>query len=262
MFFRCDYCNYDCKTKQIFYKHIITEQHKNQVLKATTICDIDIIHNSHTSHIGLEFNISNTSDTKIKISEPLPQLEFNTIRTQNNHDNINTSTPVVNMSEKKKFILSAFGEENMSFLTNELEYDIICNSTNPFELLVNKVYSQKANFNIYISDKRNLLVKYLLPDNMVQVGQLSDVLEILVTKYKNIINSCIDKFINNVDTVQKNYLIQLKRYHISGAYDNTYKKFLKGKMFVFGERSKRFLVNEYFLAGNRPSNYLSIITKD
>lgn len=291
MFFWCDYCNYDCKTKQIFYKHINTKNHKYavqnkyinlQVIKCS-ICQAQVSEKS-TVCTGIEspaqcnatastlnssiplaalrvggtyvsYNASDDSHLKEPYKEPLKGLDINVNISDTNCTDIESSDKR-NVNVKKKFVLSAFGYEDLSFMTDELEFSIICNSVNPFELLVNNVYSHRTNLNIYISDKQNKLVKYLLPNNTVKVDQLSEVLEILTNKYKNILNLGIDKFINNVDDVQKNYLLRLKREHISGSCDNTYKKILKGKMFVFGERSKSFLVNPYFLAENRPDDYL------
>ena len=92
--------------------------------------------------------------------------------------------------------------------------------------------------NIYVSDKRNGLVKYLDENNQVQQALLKVKAEEFMELNKKIIDNLIDQYLDCFRTPTQNRLLDIKSDHAFGSFDDKYMKIAKEKLLEISEKGK------------------------
>lgn len=276
MYYFCKVCETKCDTKQNFDIHIATTKHLINVKNNTpppppptkseyvcTICKKIYVKLGHlTNHItkcksnicsnlissGIpENDVANvlaTIDAKLNlIPQESKQICNNNIistQTAQNIQNANTIHNTQNHTTQNIYI-TPFGKEDISMISDEKQRGIIEHEKRAFEFLLMELYKHKTNYNIFISDKRNGIVKYLTDDNTLQVVQLDYILDEMNENHKKILNNFIDKFGESFKGGVPKRLLDLRDDHECGERDEKYKKLSKRKLFEISEEAKTLL---------------------
>jgi hypothetical protein len=274
MLYYCEYCNVNCRSNYIFEKHIATKKHLKNVQIATdtepvdkldhtcTICNKTYTKYGHyTNHVakckrkissglvssGVPINavskVLATIDNNLSLTPHGSQQvgNNNTIVTNNNTQrakNIHNGNRIHNT---QNIYITPFGKEDISMICDAKQREIIEHEKRAFEFLLKELYAHKTNYNIFISDKRNGLVKYLNADNKLQVGQLNDMLGEMVENHKKILDDFIDKFSASFKGSVPDRLQELKDDHECGERDDKYKKLSKRKLLEISEVAKTLM---------------------
>lgn len=276
MYFFCKNCKHECKTKKAFDKHIITEKHKrNTANKKKKICyncsicskvyRLKLNYDKHMITCGenIKVHLHAAGITDTQVSTVLATLNNNTlassanindlnsvstaITTQNNIDtqnnNINTQNNqnAATINNVTNIYITPFGKEDISMIPQEKCREIISHEKRAYEYLIKEMYKHNTNHNIFISDKRNKLVKYLKDDNTLTVAQLYDALTKMIENHKKILNQFIDTF---ADTFMGNVparLHDLKDDHECGERDDKYMIISKKKLYEISESAKALI---------------------
>jgi hypothetical protein len=280
MYFFCESCEHECKSKKAFNKHIATEKHRRNVSiqqnpeHTCTICnksyklkgnyDKHMIQCKNKIETGLlasgipEQQVSNVLATLnhntaeppalIDNNQPISTTNNNNISTQNNINTQNNQITTQNNqtantinNTTQNIYITPFGKEDISMITQEMRREIIEHEKRAFEFLLKELYKHKTNYNIFISDKRNGLVKYLNGENTLQVGQLNDMLGEMIDNHKKILDDFIDKFGESFRGGVPERLLELKDDHECGERDDKYMKLSKKKLLEISETAKTLL---------------------
>lgn len=274
MYYFCEYCNAKCITNYIFEKHIATKKHLKNVQIATdtepvdksdhtcTICNKTYTKYGHyTNHIAkCKRKISSglvSSGVPINaVSKVLATIDNNLSLTPHSTQQVgNNNTIVTNkitnraknihngnrIHNTQNIYITPFGKEDISMICDAKQRAIIEHEKRAFEFLLKELYAHKTNYNIFISDKRNGLVKYLNDDNKLQVGQLNDMLGEMVENHKKILDDFIDKFSASFKGGVPDRLQELKDDHECGERDDKYKKLSKKKLLEISEVAKTLM---------------------
>jgi hypothetical protein len=264
MYFFCEKCNCNCETKFFFDRHIKTNKHLRNIQPQSTVYDCTICkktyklqanYNKHvisckakieTTLIASGLPQEQVSNVLASINPTPTSTALSTINTQNNINTQNISTQnnqtanTINNITQNIYV-TPFGKEDISMITNEMRREIISHEKRAYEFFVTELYKHKTNHNIYITDKRNKLVKYLKDDNTLEVAQLYDLLKKMVTNHKKILNSFIDTFSETFKGGTPDRLQDLKDDHETEDRDDKYILISKKKIFEINETAKALL---------------------
>ena len=275
MHYFCNLCNTKCITKQNFDTHIATKKHIKNVQLANntasitkldhtcTICNKTYTKYGHyTNHIakcknkissglvasGIPItdvsNVLATIDSKLNLTPHTTQHVGNNIVKTQQAQSIQNAQTIHNGNtthNTQNIYITPFGKEDISMICDAKQRAIIEHEKLAFEFLLKELYAHKTNYNIFISDKRNGLVKYLNDDNKLQVGQLNDMLGEMVENHKKILDDFIDKFGASFKGGVPDRLMELKDDHECGERDDKYKKISKKKLLEISEAAKTLL---------------------
>lgn len=126
-------------------------------------------------------------------------------------------------------------------ISQEMRKEIISHEKLAYEYLIKEMYNHKINHNIYISDKRNKLVKYLKDDKTLEVAQLCDMLKEMITNHKKILNNFIDTFADSFKGGVPDRLQELKDDHETDERDDKYISISKKKLLEISESAKALI---------------------
>lgn len=275
MYYFCEYCNSNCMTNNIFEKHIATKKHIKNVQLANntasitkldhtcTICNKTYTKYGHyTNHIakcknkissylvasGIPINdVSNvlaTINNNLNLTPHTTQQVGNNIVAPQHAQTIHNGNKIHNGNtthNTQNIYITPFGKEDISMICDAKQRAIIEHEKRAFDFLLKELYAHKTNYNIFISDKRNGLVKYLNDDNKLQVGQLNDMLGEMVENHKKILDDFIDKFGSSFKGGVPDRLLELKDDHECGDRDDKYMKISKRKLLEISESAKSLL---------------------
>lgn len=143
-----------------------------------------------------------------------------------------------NIAVTQNITIVPFGKEDLSMLTDEIKKTIVEREKRAFITLINETYKNEKNHNIYVSDKRNGLVKYLDENNQVQQSLLKVKAEEFMELNKKIIDNMIDQYLDCFRTPTQNRLLDIKSDHAFGSFDDKYMKIAKEKILEISEKGK------------------------
>lgn len=143
-----------------------------------------------------------------------------------------------NIAVTQNITIVPFGKEDLSMLTDEIKKSIVEREKRAFITLINETYKNEKNHNIYVSDKRNGLVKYLDENNQVQQSLLKVKAEEFMELNKKIIDNMIDQYLDCFRTPTQNRLLDIKSDHAFGSFDDKYMKIAKEKILEISEKGK------------------------
>ena len=288
IYFHCDYCNYDCKTKRVFTSHIIQQKHIENVSNSRTLCsNQDIIKNtSNTNITNLEdklqtiiceycnatykykksytrhmqtckkkssiqsvtnnFDIPNdVMDSFIKswktdpgkINELAKHNFESPSTTMNQTNNIqqqtiidNSNQTINNIVQHNTINIMPFGKEDISMLTEDVRKSIYCRGFSSFEELINELYKNTNNINIYISNKREGTVKFINDKMEVEIGDLHDAVEKIVESKKDMLEDILDEFRGTQNVHAESRIKKLDKAHSTCERDSEYSKISRKKL--------------------------------
>jgi hypothetical protein len=148
-----------------------------------------------------------------------------------------------NIAVTQNITIVPFGKEDLSMLTDEIKKKIVEREKRAFITLIDETYKNDKNLNIFVSDKRNGLVKYLDENNQVQQSLLKVKAEEFMEKNKRIIDDLIDEHINCFREPTQNRLLDIKSDHAFGSFDDKYLKLSKDKILEISGKSKTHVKN-------------------
>lgn len=162
----------------------------------------------------------------------------NNVQSQIANINNGTVNNTQNIAITQNITIVPFGKEDLSMLTDEIKMKIVEREKRAFITLINETYKNEKNYNIYVSDKRNGLVKYLDENNQVQQSLLKVKAEEFMELNKKIIDNLIDQYLDCFRTPTQNRLLDIKSDHAFGSFDDKYMKIAKEKLLEISEKGK------------------------
>ena len=238
VFYHCDVCNYDCKSMQIFNKHIASKNHlkllelaqqKNNIpptpQKYTCkICCKEYIrkkpfltHQQKCNVESLQLNPMNCSGpqriTNITNNNTNNTNNTNSNNTTNNNINVTQNNNINLTQNTNNYYIMPFGQEDMSMITDDMRKYIISRGFSAYIILLDELYKHPQNNNIHLYDKRNKLVKYIDSNNNIKIIKFKDAIEDIVYTNLDMIDEFLDEHIDSLDEKQRKYATKLLDAH-------------------------------------------------
>lgn len=236
--YSCEYCNTEYKYKKNYTRHLQTCDKKDSVVAITN--DFDIPKDVMASFIKSWKRDPSTIGELAKHNFDPCSNAFtgngNIIQTQtNNHiaqqtviDNSNQT--INNIVQNNTINIMPFGKEDLSTLTEEVRKAIYCRGFSSFEELINELYKNVNNINIYISNKREGTVKFINEKMEVEIGDLQDAVEKIVESKKDILEDILDEFRGTQNIHAETRIKKLDRAHSNCERDEEYSKLSRKKL--------------------------------
>jgi hypothetical protein len=233
----CSYCDKKYKHKSSLSRH----EAKCKISSALTHIPHDLIsepENNINNKTGSILPANSINNGSIQSANTINNGSIQSATTINNGTINNT-----NVSITQNITIVPFGREDLSMLTDEIKKKIVEREKRAFITLINETYKNKKNLNIFVSDKRNGLVKYLDENNQVQQSLLKVKAEEFMENNKKIIDDLIDEYIDCFRQPTQNRLLDIKSDHAFGSFDNKYLKLSKEKILEITGKSKNPVKN-------------------
>jgi hypothetical protein len=247
----CDICNITLINIKVFRRHLNTIKHKENNIKYQESLELE-----HCNYCDKKYRHKSSAsrhEAKCKISPVLTYVPRDLVSTTPinngtvnngsiqagtlNNGTINNNTQN-NITVTQNITIVPFGKEDLSMLTDEIKKKIVEREKRAFITLIDETYKNDKNLNIFVSDKRNGLVKYLDENNQVQQSLLKIKAEEFMEKNKRIIDDLIDEHINCFREPTQNRLLDIKSDHAFGSFDDKYLKLSKDKILEITGKSK------------------------
>lgn len=267
VYYFCEPCNIECRTKRTFYTHINTKTHLEAInispvpsptvplttTHACTYCNALYTYKSGLAlHmktcepyntvinfgklIGLQkkemvkffANINGNKQLVKEIIEkpvvPEQQVINNTNNTNNHNNSHNTNNTNNNTNNTNNnnshnttnnniVMIMPFGQEDLSMITDEMKRNIITRGHCAYEQLLNEIYKHPQNHNVFYSNKRNKMVKYLDNDHKLRVKKEQQIIDDIVSTNVDRLDSFVDDHIESLDPKKKKSAGVLKDIH-------------------------------------------------
>lgn len=257
---KCDICNIILSNIKVFKRHLNTIKHKENNIKYQKSLELE-----HCNYCNKKYRHKSSVSRHEAKCKPLHTLPYGSrdvvpvtpnngsILSANSINNgsiqsVNTNNGTVNngtinntqnnIAVTHNITIVPFGKEDLSMLTDEIKKKIVEREKRAFITLIDETYKNDKNLNIFISDKRNGLVKYLDENNQVQQSLLKIKAEEFMEKNKRIIDDLIDEHINCFREPTQNRLLDIKSDHAFGSFDDKYLKLSKDKILEITGKSK------------------------
>lgn len=176
----CDYCNNYC-SKKMFMRHLREYCVYVPENKKKSLIDKYNKHKSSKTNKLITMN-NNTNNTNITNNN-------NNINNTNNITNNNTNNGTIN-NNNNITIINPFGQEDLSFLTNEDKEQILLKRYMGVPELIKKIHSHPSNQNLFIPNVNKKIVAFLSKDNKIEYDD-----------YTEICNQMIDNNIDRFDDI-------------------------------------------------------------
>jgi hypothetical protein len=251
----CNICDVSLYNLLSFKRHLNTIKHKENNIKYQeslelehcNYCDKKYRHKSSASrheakckassvlaYVPRDLVPANPNNGSILSANAINNGSIQSVNTNNGSIN-NTQN---NIAVTQNITIVPFGKEDLSMLTDEIKKKIVEREKRAFITLIDETYKNDKNLNIFVSDKRNGLVKYLDENNQVQQSLLKVKAEEFMEKNKRIIDDLIDEHINCFREPTQNRLLDIKSDHAFGSFDDKYLKLSKDKILEITGKSK------------------------
>jgi len=237
--FICEYCNTSYKYKKNYNRHLQTCDKKDNVLAVTK--DYAIPNEVMDSFIkswkrnpdGIGELAKHNFETGVNISGTGNIIQNNI----KNNTNIAQQTVIDNSNQTINHIVQnntinimPFGKEDLSTLTEEVRKAIYCRGFSSFEELINELYKNVNNINIYISNKREGTVKFINDKMEIEVGDIHDAVEKIVESKKDILEDILDEFRGTQNIHAETRIKKLDKAHSNCERDEEYSKLSRKKL--------------------------------
>jgi hypothetical protein len=237
--FICEYCNAEYKYKKNYNRHLQTCDKKDNVLAVTK--DYAIPNDVMDSFIkswkrnpdGIGELAKHNFETGTCING-MGNIIQNNIK---NNTNIAQQTVIDNSNQTINHIVQnntinimPFGKEDLSTLTEEVRKAIYCRGFSSFEELINELYKNVNNINIYISNKREGTVKFINDKMEIEVGDLHDAVEKIVESKKDILEDILDEFRGTQNIHAETRIKNLDKAHSNCERNDEYSKLSRKKL--------------------------------
>lgn len=235
--FVCEYCNAEYKYKKNYSRHLKTCDKKNTIIAMSKDYAIptDVMSSfikswkQNPTGIGelakhnFENNIcgnGNTIQNNIQTNNHIAQQTV-----------IDNSNQTINHIVQNNTInIMPFGKEDMSTLTEEVRKAIYCRGFSSFEELINELYKNVNNINIYISNKRDGTVKFINDKMEIEIGDIHDAVEKIVESKKDILEDILDEFRGTQNIHAETRIKKLDKAHSNCERDEEYSKLSRKKL--------------------------------
>ena len=239
--YKCIFCDASYRHRSSLSRHTATCK-KQSVLKS--LPDLDTMSNTDALKLidKLKINKGNPATDSSSASsqeEGSPNkgnAQHNIITnniTQNNNTIINNINQTNNI-----FVLTPFGKEDLSMLTDDIKKHIITRGTNAFGILLDEIYKHPQNNNIYLYDKRNGLVKYVDTNKNIKITKLKHAISELVDINFDRLDDYMDDYYDEIEDKLVKYVDKLKKAHTDKDDKKVYKdKYLEVSLCKLNEIS-------------------------
>ncbi len=266
----CDICNITLINIKVFRRHLNTIKHKENNIKYQESLELE-----HCNYCDKKYRHKSSvsrHEAKCKASSVLAYVPRDLVPANPNNGSILSANAINNGSIQagtlnngtlnngtlnngtinniqnniavtQNITIVPFGKEDLSMLTDEIKKKIVEREKRAFITLIDETYKNDKNLNIFVSDKRNGLVKYLDENNQVQQSLLKVKAEEFMEKNKRIIDDLIDEHINCFREPTQNRLLDIKSDHAFGSFDDKYLKLSKDKILEISGKSKPHVKN-------------------
>ena len=252
--YKCIFCDASYKYRSGLSRHTVTCK-KQSVLKS--LPDLDNLSNTDAlklidklkietpEPVIQEGHVTIASQLGVPIQSNLQQNIITNNITQTNNTIINNINQTNNI-----FLLTPFGKEDLSMLTDDIKKHIITRGTNAFGILLDEIYKHPQNNNIYLYDKRNGLVKYVDTNKNVKITKLKHAINELVDINFDRLDDYMDDYYDEIEAKVVKYVDKLKKSHTDKEDKKIYKdKYLEVSLCKLNEISPVCKQNFKTLAG-------------
>ena len=235
--FVCEYCNTEYKYKKNYTRHLQTCEKKDNIIAVTK--DYDIPTEVMDSFIkSWKRNPDSIGELAKQNFEHGAVGNSNVIQNNiKNNTNIAQQTVIDNSNQTINHIVQnntinimPFGKEDLSTLTEEVRKAIYCRGFSSFEELINELYKNVNNINIYISNKRDGTVKFINDKMEIEVGDIHDAVEKIVESKKDILEDILDEFRGTQNIHAETRIKKLDKAHSNCERNDEYSKLSRKKL--------------------------------
>jgi len=235
--FVCEYCNAEYKYKKNYNRHFQKCEKKDNIIAVTK--DYAIPNEVMDSFIkSWKQNPVGIGELAKHNFEPRTSSNGNNIQNNiqtNNHiaqqTVIDNSNQTINHIVQNNTInIMPFGKEDLSTLTEDVRKAIYCRGFSSFEELINELYKNVNNINIYISNKRDGTVKFINDKMEIEIGDIHDAVEKIVESKKDILEDILDEFRGTQNIHAETRIKKLDKAHSNCERDEEYSKLSRKKL--------------------------------
>lgn len=237
--FICEYCNAEYKYKKNYTRHFQTCEKKDNVIAVTKDYAIpnevmdSFIMSWKRNPVGIGQLAKNNFESVVSGNGPGNIIQNNI----KNNTNIAQQTVIDNSNQTINHIVQnntinimPFGKEDLSTLTEEVRKAIYCRGFSSFEELINELYKNVNNINIYISNKRDGTVKFINDKMEIEIGDIHDAVEKIVESKKDILEDILDEFRGTQNIHAETRIKKLDKAHRNCERDEEYSKLSRKKL--------------------------------
>lgn len=234
----CQYCDVTYKYKKTYAKHMLKckKQGSINLIKDNFDIPTNVMDSFIKSwkHNPEKINKLAKHNFNFDIGEYIPHA--NNISQSNQPIIIDNRTQTINNIIQNNIIqnntinIMPFGKEDLSTLTEEVRKAIYCRGFSSFEELINEIYKNGTNINIYISNKREGTVKFINDKMEIEVGDLHDAVEKIVESKKDILEDILDEFRGTQNIHAETRIKKLDKAHSNCSRDSEYTKLSRKKL--------------------------------
>lgn len=253
--YKCIFCDASYRHRSSLSRHTATCK-RQSILKS--LPDLDTMSNTDALKLidKLKINTGNPATDSSSTSNQEEQGPPNKGNAQHNiiTNNItqNNNTIINNINQTNNiFVLTPFGKEDLSMLTDDIKKHIITRGTNAFGILLDEIYKHPQNNNIYLYDKRNGLVKYVDTNKNIKITKLKHAISELVDINFDRLDDYMDDYYDEIEEKLVKYVDKLKKSHTDKDDKKIYKdKYLEVSLCKLNEISPVCKQNFKTLAGD------------
>lgn len=240
--FVCDYCNTEYKYKKNYTRHFQKCNKKDTIIAVTKDYDIptDVMDSFIKSWKRNPDSIGELAKQNFEPDAVGNGMGGNSNIIQNNiqtNNHIAQQTVIDNSNQTINHIVQnntinimPFGNEDLSTLTEDVRKAIYCRGFSSFEELINELYKNVNNINIYISNKRDGTVKFINDKMEIEVGDIHDAVEKIVESKKDILEDILDEFRGTQNIHAETRIKKLDKAHSNCERDEEYSKLSRKKL--------------------------------
>jgi hypothetical protein len=233
----CDYCKKKFNNKSHLRRHLKYNCHKiPNELKIELLTKHN--NNKKTKH-KIEITQNNIQNNTNNIQNNTNHIQNNTNNIQNN--NIQNNNIIINTSSKELIELFKLSEETADHLTEEDKLNILNKPNYIIANLLDKIYENPSNHNIYVKNKRNQIYTYIDPySENVKSGTKQTVIPMIYNQ--NMYH--LDCFFDDLNDKLSNMIIKKIKYILNlyqkedYKFMNRLKKEIELKIIEITENSK------------------------
>lgn len=227
----CDYCSQEYKYKKSYDTHI-EKCYKQTVrilqtkITETTAKKLIKLLSKNTQSDGL-CNLTNANKITNNSVGTNSGIVADTVNTQNIQNNYINVYP--------------FGNEDLSMLTDEVKINIYKRGFTAYENLLNEIYKHDQNKNIFISNQRDGIVKFINENKELEIGYIKDAIEKIYDTKKDILLQIIDEYRGTQNKHAEKRIDDLEKAMNDNTVDKKYYTMAKLKLHQISAFSKKKL---------------------
>lgn len=241
----CKYCN-----KTMLYKNLKRHQQSAcKILKLQPILDI-VKHNSiiPSNSSITHNNIGNTSSLTHNNIGNTANANYNgatytTTNDNNNYVNIgvlqNNIQNIDNRNTTINIHINSVTRESTKHITKEDKMEIVSKIYRSFDKLLEYIYKDDQNKNIYFNNRNKREVVYIGDTGELTIGDADDIIGDIAMSHLNILDDIIDEYKDTITKIYQPKIEELIKYHSTEECNPGYIKKTEHKILSFKDYAKQ-----------------------